>query len=181
MIRSVGIDLSLTGTGIADNWGLCAVVGRKGITTMTLDQRIDTLDVLTEDVCIWVGHPSLAVIELPAYSKFGAGSVERHALWWLVVRKLRMRGVPVAEVTGTGRLVYALGKGVGSKSAVVEAVTRRWPQFETDGNDNAADAVVLAAMGADHLGEPLTEMPKTHRRALVAVAWPELADAPVAP
>lgn len=30
----------------------------------------------------------------------------------------------------------------------------------------------LAAMGADHLGQPLTPMPATHRTALDGVQWP---------
>lgn len=37
----------------------------------------------------------------------------------------------------------------------------------------AWDALVLAAMGADHLGQPLTPMPATHRTALNGVQWPD--------
>jgi hypothetical protein len=33
---------------------------------------------------------------------------------------------------------------------------------------------VLAAMGADHLGQPMAVMPRTHVAALMKVNWPNL-------
>ena len=53
------------------------------------------------------------------------------------------------------------------------AVARRWPHVEIVGNDTA-DALALAAMGADHLGQPIAAMPATHRAALDKVDWPEV-------
>lgn len=125
---------------------------------------------------IWIdaaGAPDLAVIEAPAYSRTGGGSHERSGLWWRVVRRLLAQGVPVVEVAPTQRCRYATGKGSATKGAVVDAVARRWPQYQTGGNDNACDAVVLAAMGADHLGHPTAIVPATHRTALDRMTWPE--------
>ncbi len=173
-MKVIGLDLSLTGSGIASNLGWCDVVGQKDITTMPLDGRLHAVDRLAEQILTLTQQPDLVVIEQPAFSRAGAGSVERHALWWLVVRSLRSREVPVAEVTARGRIRYATGKGAGTKNVVVDAVARRFPHFETRGNDNLCDAVVLAAMGADHLGAPLAAMPATHRAALDAVRWPDL-------
>jgi hypothetical protein len=53
---------------------------------------------------------------------------------------------------------------------VVREVTRRFAWFE--GGEDEADALVLAAMGADWLDILSVTMPQTHRKALDAVAWP---------
>lgn len=123
----------------------------------------------------------MVCIELPAFSRAGGGTLERSSLWWLVARSLRRREVPVAEVFAQQRMTYATGKGSAGKGAIVDAVARRWPQFETGGDDNLADAAVLAAMGADRLGHPLAPMPLTHRKALDKVRWPESLRPPVPP
>ena len=52
------------------------------------------------------------------------------------------------------------------------AAARRFPDVEVT-NNNEADALVLAAMGARHLGRPIDDMPKSHLTALDAVRWPE--------
>lgn len=172
--RVIGLDLSLTGSGIASSDGWCEVVGQKDVTTQPLDRRLAIIDDLAAQILNLVCAPDLVVIEQPAFSRAGAGSIERHALWWLVVRSLRGHELPVAEVTARGRMRYATGKGAATKSAVVDAAARRWPSFETGGNDNLADAVVLCAMGRDWLGAPLSTLPQTHRAALAVVTWPDL-------
>ncbi len=70
--------------------------------------------------------------------------------------------------------LYATGKGVGGKAAVIDAVARRWPQYETRGDNNMCDAIVLAAMGADWAGQPMAAMPAANRKALDKVVWPEM-------
>jgi crossover junction endodeoxyribonuclease RuvC len=72
------------------------------------------------------------------------------------------------------RALYATGKGNAAKGAVIDAVTRRFPDWATEGNDNAADAVALMAAGRDWLGHPITDLPKTHRAALDKATWPTL-------
>jgi crossover junction endodeoxyribonuclease RuvC len=170
----IGLDTSLTATGIASSSGWCTRIGRSGVTTMPLAERLAVLDELVGAIVDKAAQAQLVVIEQPAFSRSGGGAVERHALFWLVVRDLHRRGIPVAEVSATTRIRYALGKGTGSKSAVVDAVARRWPQFATGGDDNLADAVVLAAMGSEHLGKPLTALPAANRAAVEAVRWPEV-------
>jgi Holliday junction resolvasome RuvABC endonuclease subunit len=171
----VGIDASLTATGLASTAGWCDTVGLKNVTTLPLAARLAVVDQLAEQILTAVGTPDLAVIEVPAFSRSGAGTLERSALWWAVVRSLHRRDIPVAEVfTGT-RMRYATGKGSAAKTAIVDAVARRLPMFATGGDDNRCDAVVLCAMGADHLGHPLAVMPATHRAALAAVDWPVVA------
>lgn len=179
-MKIIGLDLSLTGAAVASDRGWCERVGQVGVTRLPLDLRLDAVDLLVDQVITLTGQPDLVVIELPAFSRAGGGSVERHAMWWLVVRRLRRSGIPVAAVPPSCRARYATGKGSASKSAVVDAIARRLPMFETGGDDNLADAAVLVAMGADHLGVPMVVMPQLHRAALAGVEWPVLAGAELA-
>jgi len=177
--RIVGADISLTGTGLADNHGWCHRVGRTGILKLHLHERADALLDLADTIITGILNPmpALLVVEQPALSKAYGGANERAGLWWRIVHLARAANVPVAEVTPTALKRYALGRAGGAasgKGAVIEAVTRRFPQYETGGDDNLADAVVLAAMGADYLGCPLAAMPSTHRAALGSVRWPEV-------
>lgn len=176
----VGLDLSLTASGVASSAGWCKVVGKDGVTTLPLLDRLRIVDHLTFSILDLVGTPDLVVVEVPAFSRASTGALERSALWWNVAHALAGREVPLAEVFNNTRMRYATGRGTASKSMVVDAVARRWPMYTTGGDDNLADAVVLCAMGMDHLGHPLAAMPATHRAALGAVVWPELAVADVA-
>lgn len=174
-LRAVGIDPSLTGTGIATSIGWCTTVGRDGVTTLALADRLAAVDALVDEILLQAGRLAgdLFVIEEPAFSRTGGGAVERHALWWLLVRRLVRGEARVALVKPRSRMRYATGKGAATKQAVVDAVARRLPMFETGGDDNLCDAAVLCAMGRDWLGAPLVKMPEAHREALSAVIWPE--------
>jgi crossover junction endodeoxyribonuclease RuvC len=173
----IGLDLSLTGSGVASSNGWCDRVGTPDITTRSLGERIVAVDFLVNQIITLVARPALVCIEIPAFSRAGGGALERGSLWWLVVRRLHSAEIPVAEVAIQQRMRYATGKGAASKGAIIDAVARRWPVWETGGDDNLADAAVLAAMGADRLGHPLAAMPATHRKALDGVRWPDSIDA----
>lgn len=176
----IGLDLSLTGSGVASSNGWCERVGLPDITTKSLGERIVAVDTIVNQVILLVGQPALVCVEVPAFSRSGGGALERGGLWWQVVRRLLRAEIPVAEVFNQHRMRYATGKGSASKGAIIDAVARRWPMFETGGDDNLADAAVLAALGADRLGCPLAPMPVTHRKALDDVRWPEALSAPPA-
>lgn len=119
---------------------------------------------------------ALVCIEGPAYGmKAERGNFDRSGLWWLVASRLDAMDIPVVEVSPSSVKVYATGKGGGpdaSKDSVLAAVIRRYPAVEVSGNDEA-DALVLAAMAARHLGFPVEPtLPQTHLRASLAVRWP---------
>ncbi|MGA5820902.1 hypothetical protein ACPC54_23915 [Kitasatospora sp. NPDC094028] len=181
----IGLDLAIgsyssTGTGIASSRGWCEAVGypdrkKKGREFSKLPHRerlrrlVDLRDQITQDI----GRPDLVVLELPAPSRAGGASHERAWLWWEVYRRLQSGGIPVGLLTPNQRALYATGKGTVAKSAVVDAVARRWPSWSTGGDDNLADAVVLMAAGRDHLDHPIATMPAAHRAALTKAVWPD--------
>lgn len=179
-MRVVGLDLALVSTGVADNTGTVERIVSTGKANATLSQRATRLGELADQVITaasgWPAYPvpALVVVEGPSFGQSRQrGEHDRAGLWWLVVHQLVDLGVPVAEVPPAVLKRYATGKGTAAKDAVLAAVVRRFPAVEVTGNDQA-DALVLAAMGADHLGHPMVPMPATHRAALQAVAWPDV-------
>jgi len=166
----VGLDLSLTSTGWAR------------INTTTETGRItpkgtghDRLGHILEDIFRIVFDADLITVEGPSFGSGQAirqnGHHERAGLWWLVTHHLWVVGVPFAVIPPATLKRYATGKGNATKDAVLAAAIRRYPQVGFDGNDQA-DALILAAMGADHLGQPIATMPGVQRAALNAVEWP---------
>ncbi|MFR9794175.1 hypothetical protein ACL07V_37070 [Streptomyces sp. MB22_4] len=180
----IGIDPSLTGTGLASSNGWCEVIGYKkarskdpGITQLPHGERLAAMRALVDQVTTAIGSPQLAVMELPAPSRSGGGAHERGWFWWQIYNHLTAAETPVGLLTPNARALYATGKGTAAKGAVIDAITRRFPDWVTEGNDNAADAVALMAAGRDWLGHPITDLPKTHRAALDKAVWPTLTGA----
>ena len=169
----VGLDLSLTGTGVATPDGV-RLIESKGAKDATLERRATRLDNLAGQIIACCEDADLVVIEQPAYSRTQGSQHDRSGLWWLVVGYLiggHRGATPVAEVAPSGRAKYATGKGNASKDLVLAEVVRRFPGY-TGSDNNTADAYTLMAMGLDHLGFPPVDLPKTHRDALEAVRWP---------
>lgn len=172
----VGVDLSLTATGIATATG-CRTLKSSGAAGASLRVRHARLTDIATRVTLAVSdaaapRTALVVIEGPALSR-NTGSVwDRAGLWWATVDELLSAGHLVAEVAPTCRARFATGKGNAGKAAVVSALTARYGV--TFGDDNQADAFALRAMGLARLGSPLAAVPKTHVGALDAVQWPNL-------
>jgi len=178
--RIVGLDLSLTSTGIAivdvasgelPAWKTFRVesTGHRGD---TLAQRRQRLSDLAQAICAHVGNPRLVVLEAPAFSRTVGSQHDRSGLWWLIVDILALDGVPVTEVMPSGRAKYGTGKGNAAKDAVLAAAIRRYPDADIQGND-VADAVILAAMGARHAGFPVegNGLPIPNLSAMAGVVW----------
>jgi hypothetical protein len=185
--RVVGLDLSLTASGAAmAGEGLTARVSVLA-PPKKLGGGHGRLSLLRELCQAWWQAADLVLVEGPAYgSMSGAGHHESAGLWWMVTYDLWAAGVPVAVVPPSCLKKYAVGVGGGpkaSKDKILVAAVRRFPEVDVDDN-NAADALWLAAMGSDHLGQPLCRMPAEHREVLTAVTkngpairWPELGKA----
>lgn len=164
--KVVGVDLSLTATGVADRHG-ATVITSSGHRDDTLLQRRERLGCIRRAVLDWTDSADLVVLEAPSYGSKGGSAHDRAGLWWLVVSALMHRGIRVVEVAPSTRAKYATGNGRADKDAVLTAAVRRLAIHVS--NNNAADAAWLCAIGHDLLGDPLLELPATHRAALVTV------------
>lgn len=172
-MKVVGLDLSLTGTGIA-----VAANGDVGCRRFASDPDDGTIAGRSLRLRRMVSYlwtlcrdADLIVVERPSYGSTGGKAHDRSGLWWLAVARFTGAGIPVAEVSPATVKVYATGAGRGDKETVLVAVVRRWPHVQLSNNDEA-DALMLCSMGCRHLGTPLEQLPQTHTRAMQAVAWP---------
>lgn len=176
----VGIDLSLASTGIAridTAWGTTTVdrIVSKGKKDACLFDRYTRLDRIACQAAKLAEDADLVVIEGPSFGQSRQGGEhDRAGLWWMVAQLILCFPTPLVEVPPATLKKYATGKGNAPKDAVLAAVVRRYPDVDVAGNDQA-DALVLAAMGARRLGEPIeASLPIAHLDAMTKVAWPEL-------
>lgn len=175
----VGLDLSLTTTGIATVAG-CEV--------LRTDLRgCERLAWLREMVLVACGErvlqagtaltftplADLVVLEDYAYSRANQAHQigELHGVIRLALHEAE---IPVALVAPTARAKYATGKGNAGKAEVLAAAIRRLGYDSHD--DNEADALWLRQMAIDHYGLtlPSAPMPAANREALGKVDWPEI-------
>lgn len=177
----VGLDLSLTSTGVAVvNADPGAVHGVKLSRATskaghnTVEARSVRLRGLAGSIVAHCATADLIVVESPVYAAQAASASvhDRAGLWWLVVARLTGAGKPVAEVSPTAVKTYATGAGNAKKDQVLAAVVRRYAAIPVVSNDEA-DALVLASMGCRALNRPIESLPQTHLRAMAKVAWPE--------
>lgn len=160
----IGIDPSITATGIADVDGQLTVVG--GDHELG-DNRLRIIhDAIT--AVVEQGAPTLAVVEdLPTHAH-GAGITGM--VQGVIRYALLCQGVPYVTVVAASLKKYATGNGGANKSDMRMALYRRAGIDER--NDNKVDAWWLRAMGCDHLGDPVSTVPQVNRAALSRVRWP---------
>ena len=154
----IGLDLSLTSTGVATIHGDIVTV-RRVTSKATSGTSADTAARLDRIVAEILGHVPLSdsthvAIEGPSYGSVGTGQHVRGGLWWLVRTELARAGIDTIIVAPSTLKKYATGKGNAGKDAVLAAVIRRYPLVEVTGNDEA-DALVLAAIAARVGGYPI--------------------------
>ena len=169
----VGLDLSLTASGVASSRGWTETVFSTGKADATLAQRRERLVAISTVVHGLAHHSDLVVIEAPAFSRTTGHMHDRSGLWWAVVHGLMSRDIPVVEVTATTLKKYATGKGNATKPDMRVELYRRAGVDLRD--DNQVDAVWLAHLGCHLLGRPLLNLPQTHLVALDKVARPVVA------
>lgn len=160
-----GIDPSLTGTGLArivSDAGKVRAVATHTVGSepcgKSVEARLDRLSVIVSEVAEFILPGSLVLIESPAYTRQAGARHERSGLWWMVARAAKARGCRVLECSPTARQRYAVGRAGSrvSKRDVIAAVTAMFPRVHV-ANDDEADALVLAALGARLVGFPVDE------------------------
>ncbi|MGW7579699.1 hypothetical protein ACWGKU_05105 [Kitasatospora sp. NPDC054768] len=177
----IGLDLSLTSTGIAGvDWA-------DALRPRSLRGH-PRLDWHKREITDRVRLADLVVIEGAAYGHGAqAGHHELAGLWWMVTQALWERGIPYAQVPPASLKIYACGvanpakdhpktvRARVAKGMVRDAVAARYGlECEGPGRYDKADASILAHMGRDWLGHPVVALPEQHRRALAGVAWPQM-------
>jgi Holliday junction resolvasome RuvABC endonuclease subunit len=161
-LRVIGLDLSMTATGIATTDGGAFTVRSKAVG----DAR---LVVIANAVMAIAGECDLAVIEdLPTHAKSAGITGMVHGA---VRAALIVAQVPYVLITPASVKKFATGKGnAGKPDMAVAAFKRAAMEF---GDDNECDAWWLRAMALEQYGQPVVEMPALNRSALAGVkAWP---------
>lgn len=162
--RVLGLDLSLTCSGVA-GIGWADVI--KPPAKMRGHDRLAFISAAVVDRLLGV---DLVLVEGPSFGSQGSSYHQLAGLWWLITHALWNHGSRVAIVPPSALKKYATGKGNAGKDVVMREVARRFAWF--NGDNNAADAAVLAEMGAAWLGAPTVTVPATHRVALDKCEWP---------
>lgn len=182
MPRILGIDSSLTGTGLAridvsnnhtwdgrDHNMDVATVAAPGPTKdkshLAMVRRVNALieqieDAVTSD---GLGHdkPDLIAIENLAFGARGAGA---WVLPWIFGRCCELAeryDIPLIVVATAARAKYATGKGNADKEVVLLAANNLFPAAQIS-NNNEGDAAVVGAIGCHYLGYPI--VPETAYR-----------------
>lgn len=176
------IDSSLANTGLArleitDHSPATDGLRKAVWTTMTVksDPAKDTeyhpgqlkrMRLISKQMGLFLADADMVIIEAPAYSKNIGMSHERAGLWWMLYAAAGavMHGDPLV-IKPNLRAKYATGNGNAGKDEVMLAASRRYADAPIR-NNNEADAVVLAAMGARLAGMEVDSVPKTHAVAL---------------
>ncbi|UJQ86532.1 RuvC-like resolvase [Mycobacterium phage PenguinLover67] len=174
MPRVLGIDTSLTATGLAR----IEFAAKLGTNDIADDIKIDAATVgapppakngdrskvamarrvqaLLEKIeGAFEGPIDLVAMEGLAYSAKGEGAWVLPWVFGRVVELVADRQLPLIIVGTSQRAKYATGKGTADKDTVMLAAARRWPEAQI-ANNNEADAVIVGAVGCHYLGYPLT-------------------------
>jgi crossover junction endodeoxyribonuclease RuvC len=114
----------------------------------------------------------LVVIEMPAFGKSTAMTHMLAGHWWMTVHVLEQLA-PVAQVAPGTLKKFATGNGRAEKDEVLAAAIGVFATAIR--NNDVADASVLAAMGATHLGiEFGGGFAPSGVASVQSVRWPEL-------
>ena len=179
----VGLDLSLTSTGLAVANTVTditthriqstpkatgpVVKTRKGMTaSQTYTDKLTRFMLIGHKLAQHIPDHSDVYLEGPSYGSAGSSFHDIAGNWWLTFQLLDQKDCRITVVPPSTLKMYATGSGNAGKDNVLAAVVLRYQGIAVTGND-VADAVTLLAIGCRLSGNPLEEsLPATHLRAL---------------
>lgn len=166
-----GLDLSITATGVA-HW---ADIRTETWTTNDGDGDARLNDLAARLILYIDGfpcRPELLVIEDLLFGPRASKSSGITSMLHGVVRcELIERSVPYLLVSPSTLKIYATGNGQATKGDMrAELIKRAGLDVRSE---DECDSWWLRALGLDLLGEPLLDLPKTHRRALDKLTLPK--------
>ena len=189
MIRITGLDLSLTGTGIAHidvqapptidptvhvSTHTITSTGRKNA---TLPERVSRRRRLRNAIVDAARDSHLVVLEGPAYAANVGAVWDRAGLWCAVVDSLDHLGVPYVDVAPARVKKFAADKGSADKAAVAAGMVRLWGDLCAPQNDNEFDSLALCSLGAIHVARrqlPIRLLDR-HLEVVSSITWPKVA------
>lgn len=160
-MTAVGIDPSLTRTGIATADGKTITVATKAVAGYRRMGRLALIrdavaESITEDVMLVAIEGYAHGASNQAHALGELGGIIRMAVW--------TRGVPFIDVAPNTLKKFACGNGRGGKPQVVANARERLGYEGFD--DNEADALWLRELALHLIGDPVVELPKVHTDAL---------------
>lgn len=161
----LGVDLSITATGIANTDGFLE-------TLKTKKRGPEFLDWISQEVGERSKSADIVVLEGYSYGSKGRSIFQIGEMGGIVRWKLWKMGIPFVEIAPSTLKKYATGKGNSGKDLVIVESVKRLDITPKD--NNQADAAWLRAMGLDWAGHAIVSMPQTHREALEKVSWPSM-------
>lgn len=169
-MKIIGIDLSLTGTGLAtiEDTGQGAVASSIVVTSSgsmqdNLDKRFDRQSSIAGKVLDYVfagadrvtrpapPFPDLVVLESLFNSGTVAGAlIDRAGLWWRIVGSLLAYNLRVVTATPQQGKKFLTGAGNADKGAMAMYASKLWSDWSPASAKNAndeADALAMASIG----------------------------------
>ncbi|MEO6628111.1 MAG: hypothetical protein ABIP03_06025 [Aquihabitans sp.] len=165
--KVMGLDLSLSRTGVADTDGFTAVI-KPSPAKLRGGERLACLAGQLDPILI-LASPDLVVIEAHSNRSIGiAGKLAKAEWHGVVLERVYRTGAKVAMVPPSTLKLWATGNGSADKDQMIAfALAEGWP----GGTDDEADAWHLRTAGLAHL----TGNASAVRRAFLdAVDWPEV-------
>lgn len=170
----IGLDLSLTSTGIAagdQTWAIDTKGMRDEVRLIYIRDRV--LEAVENLSLEYRDRSPIAIIE--GYS-FASRNSHAHALGELggIIRvALYEENIPFVEIPPTCRAKFATGRGNAGKSEVVSSISARTGLiWEGAGNEDRCDAWILQEIGYTQLGRARYDWPETNLKALLKIEWP---------
>ena len=148
LMRIIGIDPSLTATGIAiiedGEWTMLDVLKNN----LRGHERMDYITSNLAELFVTLKAGDVVVMEGPSFNSQGQRSHELAGMWWLIRQEMwYYPDITVVIVSPNTRAKYASGRGNANKIDVYAAVQEQFPDLEIK-DHNVGDAIILASMGA---------------------------------
>jgi Holliday junction resolvasome RuvABC endonuclease subunit len=173
----VGLDISLTSTGIATASGEYNVFTKPDAYDHPMERyhtiRNEIIARLQLDVIMATGDKPIVLIEGYAFAKRSSHAHAQGELGGIVRSELWLRGYRYIEVPPTSLKKFTTGKGNANKNDMVSSVTlRTGREWSGKGADDRVDAWALRHMAlAATSGDPDYDWPKINLEALEKIDW----------
>lgn len=168
-MRLVGLDLSLTSTGISIDGSTRAITSKYKEVQRLRDIRDQLLDILFRS------EIQGAIIEGYAFSARNSQSHKIGELGGVVRLLLHEMMIPFVDVPPTSRAKFATGRGNAAKTEVISAVSARTGLIWSGRSaDDECDAWLLEEMGLQAIGMGRYSWPEANMASLKNIDWTPL-------